>query len=391
MLAHRDAATGEARGVSVDLARELAARLDVPLELVIYTAAGTVVEGIRSGAWDIAYLAIDPARAADIDFTSPYVEIEGAYLVPQQSSIRQNSDVDREGVRVVAARGSAYDLYLGRELRNATLVYAPNSQAVTEVMLGGKLDVAAGVKQQLQADARRIPGLRVLDGRFMVIRQAMALPKARLAGARYLAEFVEEMKATGVVAASLKRHGIEGAMVAPAGRSEAEAPAYTLRHGSRSLRKGRGLETGHLLDGFGVPGPVNLDGRRRVFELAQIVGRQLQRGRTEVLFEPVELGRAGDRHEPRLSGEDPGQGNLRRSRLLSLPDGGQEINQGLIGLSCLRREARERAPEVRAVELRVLVDRAGEEALAQRAEGHEADAQLLERRQDVALVLSRPQ
>ena len=132
VLAHRDAATGETRGVSVDLTRELAARLDVPLELVIYTAAGTVVEGIRSGAWDIAYLAIDPARAADIDFTPPYVEIEGAYLVPQQSSIRQNSDVDREGVRVVAARGSAYDLYLGRELRNATLVYAPNSQAVTE-------------------------------------------------------------------------------------------------------------------------------------------------------------------------------------------------------------------------------------------------------------------
>ena len=218
VLAHRDAATGEARGVSVDLARELAVRLNVPLELVIYTAAGTVVEAIRSGAWDIAYLAIDPARAADIDFTAPYVEIEGAYLVPQQSPLQHNSDVDRVGVRVVAARGSAYDLYLGRELRNATLVYAPNSQAVTEVMLGGKLDVAAGVKQQLQADARRIPGLRVLDGRFMVIRQAMALPKDRLAGAKYLAAFVEDMKATGFVAASLTRHGIEGAIVAPAGR-----------------------------------------------------------------------------------------------------------------------------------------------------------------------------
>ena len=218
VLASRDAATADPRGVSVDLTRELATRLNVPLQLVTYTAAGAVVEGVRSGAWDIAYLAVDPERAVDVDFTPPYVEIEGAYLVRQQSPIQQNTDVDRAGVRIVAARGSAYDLYLSRELKNAKLIHAPNSQAVTDAMVAGNFEVAAGVKQQLQADTRRIPGLRVLDGRFMVIDQAMALPRNRPAGARYLAEFVEDVKATGFVAASLKRHGIEGAVVAPAGR-----------------------------------------------------------------------------------------------------------------------------------------------------------------------------
>lgn len=222
VLASRDGATGEPRGVSVDLARELATRLHVPLALVIYTAAGSVVEGIRSGAWDIAFLAVDPARAAEVDFTPPYVVIEGAYLVPQQSPIQQNADVDRDGVRVVAARGSAYDLYLSRALQHATLVYAPTSQAVTDQMVSERLEVAAGVKQQLEADARRVAGLRLLAGRFMVIRQAMALPKARLAGAGYLSAFVEEMKASGFVRGSLTRHGIEGVVVAPAGREELE-------------------------------------------------------------------------------------------------------------------------------------------------------------------------
>ena len=218
ILANRDAVTGDARGVSVDLARELARRLNLPLEFVIYTAAGKVVEGIRSGEWDIAYFAIDPVRAADVDFTPPYVVIEGAYLVPQDSPIQRNEDVDREGIRIAAARGSAYDLYLTRELKKAKLIHAPTSQAVTDLMVTQKLDVAAGVKQQLQADAKRIPGMRLLDGRFMVINQAMTLPKGRPAAAKYLADFVEEMKASGFVAASLKRHAIEGAVVAPPGR-----------------------------------------------------------------------------------------------------------------------------------------------------------------------------
>ena len=215
ILAARETATGEARGVSIDLARELAKRLGTPVEFVLYTAAGKVVEGIKFNAWDIAFFAIDPVRATDIDFSAAYLMIEGAYLVPNDSGIRRNEEVDQDGVRVVAGRGSAYDLYLSRDLKKAKLIHAPTSQAVTDTMVAGKFDVAAGVKQQLQADAKRLPGLRILDGRFMAINQAMAVPKGRPVGAEYLAQFVEEMKVSGFVADALKRHGIEGAVVAP--------------------------------------------------------------------------------------------------------------------------------------------------------------------------------
>ena len=205
VLATKDPATGEPRGVSVDLAREL----------VTYDAAGKVFEALKSEAWDVAFLAIDPARAVDIAFSPAYVEIEGVYLVARDSPIRANADVDRAGTRDVVGRGSAYDLYHSRELKAATLVRAPTSAAVTDTFVAQKLDVAAGVKQQLEADAKRVPGLRLLDGRFMVIRQAMGTPRAREAGARYLATYIEEMKRSGFVARALERHGIEGASVAP--------------------------------------------------------------------------------------------------------------------------------------------------------------------------------
>jgi polar amino acid transport system substrate-binding protein len=215
ILAARDHSTGEPRGVSVDLSRELARRLGVPVQFVTYEAAGKVVEGLKSGAWDVAYVAIDPARAVDISYTAPYVVIEGAYLVPQGSPIRSNADVDREGVRVAVGAGSAYDLFLSRNLKHAKIVRAPTSPAVVDMFVAQKLEVAAGVKQQLEADARRTPGLRLLEGRFMVINQAMGTPRGRDAGAKYLREFVEEMKASGFVARALEQHRIEGASVAP--------------------------------------------------------------------------------------------------------------------------------------------------------------------------------
>jgi polar amino acid transport system substrate-binding protein len=219
VLASKGAAGGEARGVSVDLSRELASRLGVPLEIVPFQSAGQVVESLKSGAWDVAYLAIDPARAVDISYSAPYVLIEGVYLVPEASAIRSNADVDRDGVQVAVGKGSAYDLFLSRELKRATLVRAATSQTVTDLFVAQKLDVAAGVRQQLEADAKRVPGLRLLEGRFMVINQAMGTPKGREAGARYLREFVEDMKASGFVAMALTRNGIDGAAVAPpAGR-----------------------------------------------------------------------------------------------------------------------------------------------------------------------------
>jgi polar amino acid transport system substrate-binding protein len=212
VLATKDAG-GAPQGVSVDLARELARRLGVEVELVTYDAAGRVFDALKANAWDVAFLADDPARAVDIAFSPPYIEIEGAYLVREGSPIRDNAQVDRAGTRVVVGRGSAYDLYLTRELKAATLVRAPTSPVVVDTMIADKVDVAAGVRQQLEADARRVGGVRVLEGRFMVIRQAMGTPKAREAGAQYVAAFVEEMKASGFVRRAIDRHRVDGVIV----------------------------------------------------------------------------------------------------------------------------------------------------------------------------------
>lgn len=220
ILAHRLDAGG-AGGVSVDLAHAFAQRLGVDLDLVVVDTAARSVDAVATGHADIGFFAIDPARGADIAFTAPYVLIEGSYLVRDDSPIRTNDDVDRAGMRVVVGQGSAYDLYLTRTLQHAQIVRAPSSPAVVPTFLDGGAEgaeVAAGVRQQLEADAQQHPGLRVLDGGFMVIRQAMGTPKSRGAdAAAFLARFVEEMKADGFVGAALARHGIEGASVAPVG------------------------------------------------------------------------------------------------------------------------------------------------------------------------------
>jgi polar amino acid transport system substrate-binding protein len=216
VLAQRDATTGEARGVSVDLARELARRVGVPLELRPYEAAGKVTADATSGRWDIAFVARDPERAKEIEFTDPYVIIEGGYLVPANSPIQTIDDVDRAGVRIAVSRGSAYDLFLSRGvIKRATLVRGPSPQASLEQFAADRLEALAGVKAVLVAYARTHPGCRVLPGRFMVIEQAMALPRGRPLAARYLREFVDEMKASGFVAASLERSGQKEAAVAP--------------------------------------------------------------------------------------------------------------------------------------------------------------------------------
>jgi polar amino acid transport system substrate-binding protein len=215
VLAQKDPVTGEPRGVSVDLARELGRRLNVPVELVTYDAAGKVFDALKSGAWDIAFLAIDPARASEISFTAPYVIIEGTYMVPADSPLRTIGDVDRDGVRVAVGNKSAYDLYLTRTLKRAQIVRAPSSPAAIEIFLTDKLEAAAGVKQPLFQFAKINPKVRVMDGRFMVIEQAMGTPKGRETGARYLREFVEEMKASGFGATGLERSGQADATVAP--------------------------------------------------------------------------------------------------------------------------------------------------------------------------------
>ena len=215
ILASKDAKTGEPFGVSVDIARELGKRLNVEVELVTFTSAGKVVDAVGANDVSIAFVAIDPVRAATTAYTAPYVIIEGAYLVPNNSPLRDNTDVDRPGNRVVVGAGSAYDLHLSREMRSATLVRAPTSPLVTDEMLKQKMEVAAGVRQQLQADALRVGGVRLLPGRFMVIDQALAMPIARSGASKFLKAFIEDLKASGFVAKALERHGIKGAMVAP--------------------------------------------------------------------------------------------------------------------------------------------------------------------------------
>ena len=216
VLAQKDPATGEPKGITPDLARELGRRLGVPVELVTYDAAGKVFDAVKTGAWDIAFVAIEPVRAAEIEFSAPYVIIEGTYMVPKDSPLKTIADVDKSGIRIAVGLKSAYDLYLTRTIKNATIVRASagGGRAMIDMFLNDKLEVAAGVRQPLVAYAKDHPDMRVMDGHFMEIQQAMGTPKGRTAGAEYLRAFVEDVKASGFVAEALKRSG-QSATVAP--------------------------------------------------------------------------------------------------------------------------------------------------------------------------------
>ncbi|PUA18602.1 transporter substrate-binding domain-containing protein [Glaciimonas sp. PCH181] len=209
-------ADGRPSGVSIDLATEFVKLLDAELNLVVFDAAGKSVEAVVAERADCGFFAIDPVRGADIAFTAPYVLIEGFYLVKDGSPITTNAQVDAADNRVVVGNGSAYDLYLTRELKHAPIIRAPTSPTVVETFLREGAEVAAGVKQQLEADAKKAGGLRLLEQRFMVIQQAMGVPKSRgLEASAFLAAFVEQMKGCGFVADALRRHKIKGASVAP--------------------------------------------------------------------------------------------------------------------------------------------------------------------------------
>jgi len=216
ILANKDPKTGQPVGVSVDLAHALAKKLGVELELVVFDSAGESVQAVKEERADFGFFAIDPVRGEGIAFTDPYVLIEGSYLVRNDSAIQANEQVDRNGIRVTVGKGSAYDLYLTRELKHASIVRSPTSPTVVDYFLEQNIEVAAGVKQQLEFDQKRFSNLRLLPGRFMVIQQAMGIPKSRSVQAhQYLIDFVKEMKASGMVSQSLVSHKIEGASVAP--------------------------------------------------------------------------------------------------------------------------------------------------------------------------------
>jgi polar amino acid transport system substrate-binding protein len=216
ILANADPATGRARGVSVDLAAALAERLGVPLETIEFTAAAKSVDAVNAGAVDVGFFAIDPLRGAEIAFTDAYLLIEGAYMVRDDSGCRANEDVDRAGTTVAVGQGSAYDLFLTRALTHAAFVRVPGAAQVVEALLAGTADVAGGIRQVLLETAARTPGVRVLPGRFMVIRQAMGLARSRGPAAHAaLHAFVEDAKASGLVADAMRRHAVAGATAAP--------------------------------------------------------------------------------------------------------------------------------------------------------------------------------
>lgn len=228
---------GQVAGVSVDLALRLAQAIGLPLALVAFDTAGHSVDAVTREEADFGFFAIDPVRGAGISFSAPYVLIEGSYLVRDASPLADNAQVDQPAHIVVVGQGSAYDLHLSRALQHAQIVRAASSPAVVDTFIATGADVAAGVRQQLQADAQRHPGLRMLPGRFMVIQQAMGLPKGRGEAARqWLAGFVEEAKASGFVAQALQRHGIEGASVAPADQAARAAQTADAFQASRADR-----------------------------------------------------------------------------------------------------------------------------------------------------------
>jgi len=219
VLAQSDEA-GKPKGITPDLANELGKRLGVPVELVVYNAAGKVFEGSKNNEWDIGFIAIEPVRAAEIEFTAPYVIIEGWYMVPKDSPIKSIADVDRAGIRIAVGVGSAYDLFLTRTIKNATVTRASmgGGKAMIDMFVNDRLEAAAGVKQPLEAYAKDHPEVRMIDGAFMQIQQAMGTPKGRLAGAEYLRGFVEEMKASGFVAEAIKRSNQQAAVAPPAAK-----------------------------------------------------------------------------------------------------------------------------------------------------------------------------
>jgi len=221
-LAIKDPATGEVRGSALDLGQALAARIGIDFVPVEYPRPGAVMEGLRTGAWDVALLAIDPSRSAEVDFSPPYMEYDLTYMVLAESSVRNIADADQPGIRIAVERGGAGDIRLSRVLKRAELVRTDTVAAGLELLRAGKVEVRAGVRPGLLQDTARLPGARVLEDRFGVIRVAMAIPKGHTERLAYISDFIEEAKASGLIKQIIERAGLRGVQVAPAGNPSTE-------------------------------------------------------------------------------------------------------------------------------------------------------------------------
>jgi polar amino acid transport system substrate-binding protein len=218
VLATRNPATGELRGVTVELSRELGRRVGVPVELVGYDTVAKLVAGLKTGEWDVAFLAVDPARAGEVAFTAPYMEVEVTYLVPERSDILSVLQVDRPEVRVAVQERNAADLFLTRELKHASLVRAPNESGAFGILKTGAAEAYASNLQILLSVVDTNPGYRAVNGRFTAIQHAVGVLSSRSAAAAYLRGFIEDVKASGFVRRAIDESGIRGVVVAPPGR-----------------------------------------------------------------------------------------------------------------------------------------------------------------------------
>jgi polar amino acid transport system substrate-binding protein len=206
----KDATTGELRGVSVDLMRELASRLGVPVELVVHATPGDVTDAVDRGTWDVAILAIEQSRAEKIAFSPPMTEIEATYLVHKDSPLRTVAQVDAPGIRISTPDKAGYELYLTRTLRSASLVRAKNTAAAIELFNARGAQALAGLKPALLESIDTMPDARFVDGNFMTVNHGIGTQRDRVAAAAYLKSFVDEMNASGFVARSIERHGVKG-------------------------------------------------------------------------------------------------------------------------------------------------------------------------------------
>lgn len=216
LLTGTDSATKTPRGVAVDLGNEIARRLGVPVTFVPYPSPGALADGATAGAWDVGFLGAEPQRAKEINFSPAYVEIEATYLVQPGSSLKTPADVDKPGIRIITNERAAYELWLTDNLKHATLVREKGTDNTFKRFVEDKFDALAGLRPRLVTDAEKLPGSRVLDGRFTAVQQAIGTPKARVAGAKFLSEFAEDVKASGLVARLIEKNGVRGLSVAAA-------------------------------------------------------------------------------------------------------------------------------------------------------------------------------
>ena len=207
--------SGDPTGVAPDMAREIAAALGVPVKYVTFKSPGELGDQVGKDVWDIGLIGAEPQRAEKIQFTAAYVEIEATYMVPEGSPILSIADVDKKGVRIAVSARSAYDLWLVNNIRNATLVQVSGLDAAYEKFMSDKLEVLAGLRPGLLKDVEKAPGLKILEGKFTAVQQAVGTAKANVEGADFLADFVEKAKKSGMVQGFIERHKVKGLSVAP--------------------------------------------------------------------------------------------------------------------------------------------------------------------------------